>query len=99
MLDVLGPVLSIRKAGMRKRTYVILETAEVASGITLFQVRTVLDLTSKQTVAKRAVGGQEEVMTETGARTNIQQQQCRVLGKWKSLRRNMDELSRDGERV
>lgn len=50
-------------------------------------------------MTKRAVGGQEEVMTETEARTNMQQQQYRVLGKWKSLGRNLDELPREGEGI
>jgi hypothetical protein len=47
MLDILAPALSIRKARARKRAYIILETAEVAPGIILCQVRTVLDLASK----------------------------------------------------
>jgi hypothetical protein len=47
MIDILGHVLSIRKARARKNTYIILETAEVAPGITLFQIQTVLDMTSE----------------------------------------------------
>ena len=47
MIDILGHVLSIRKARARKRTNIILETAEVAPVITLFQVQTVLDMTSE----------------------------------------------------
>jgi hypothetical protein len=47
MADILGHVLSIRKARARKNTYIILETAEVAPGITLFQIQTVLDMTSE----------------------------------------------------
>src|SRR5712672_1279134 len=47
MPDILGAALSTRKARARKRTYIILETAEIAPGITLFQIQTVLDMASK----------------------------------------------------
>jgi hypothetical protein len=38
VLDILRPVLSVRKARAREKTYIILETAEIAPGVTLFQV-------------------------------------------------------------
>ena len=43
-------------------------------------------MASEQAMAKRAVGGQEEAMTETDTRTNMRQQQCQVLHRLQSLK-------------